>query len=305
MNRSFASPPRAEQSEEEQMRIAIERSLQEISSPVRSPVRSQIPSVRSPVRSQIPSATPALRSPTRTVIRSPVRSQIPSATPPLRSPTSPIIISPGQSPNYFTNDTEDLAIQEAIQASIAAAASARVAVGHFNNISTARSPPRATLSPNAQRRLLIEEQNREYEEALRIDIENAEQARLAAEAAARAASEAEAAARALQEARMHEERRKLSLQPPILRHPIQEDTPVKDIVTMNFRLPSGVVNHSFHHLEPLSSVIQQLRFDTKHVGDFKLSTGVGRFGRTIDCAPETSLHDCNLIGRIMINVTLL
>jgi hypothetical protein len=247
------------QDEEEQMRMAIEESLRNITrSPPMSPRRM---------------------------------TQIPS---PVRSPR-----------NNYEDELEDPAIQEAIQASITAAAEARIAAQHANNINTTRTPPMPIVSPGTERRQIIEQQNREFEEALRIDRENAEQARLAAEAAARAAAAAEAAARALREAQANDEARRNALRPPNWLYPITADTPQADIVSINFRFPSGMSSHRFNVNEPMSSLLQQLRVDTKHLGNFKLVSGIGRFARTIDCPPEATLRDCGLEGGLSINVTLL
>ena len=42
-----------------------------------------------------------------------------------------------------------------------------------------------------------------------------------------------------------------------------------------------------------------------HLGDFKLTTGMGRYSTQIDCHPGTPIKDCGLVGRVMVNVEAL
>lgn len=215
-------------------------------------------------------------------------------------PRSPLITTPDVNED---EDIEDALLQEAIQASILAAEQARLANFHANQVINAPVSPRGP-SPNTVRlledRALREQQDREYQEALRIDIEKAEHAKKAAEAAAKAAAAAEEAAMKLKEAKLAEEARKEALQPPVLQFPIEAADP-RDIYMIRFKLPSGsTVNHSFHRDEPFSSVIQQIRFDLKHLGELSF---VIQPAKAITCDPATSISACGIDNRILIFVT--
>ena len=258
------SPGKMTPEEEDQMRIAIMASLQE----------TQIPITEAPV-----------------IIRTPPRS-------PLMTP-----------PEIYDDDddnTEDILMQEAIAASIEAAEQARLATFHANQIVASPASPRA-LSPNTARlledRAVREQQDREYEEAVRLDLEKAENARRAVEAATRAAAAAEEATRKLQEAKIADEARREALQPPILKFPL-EVADMKDIYLLRFKLPSGsTVNHSFHRDEPFSSLLQQIRFDLKHVGNLTFSIQETQQTRSnITCDPTTALSGCGISNRTVVFV---
>jgi hypothetical protein len=213
--------------------------------------------------------------------------------------TTPTVITDRRDPLYSPvanndfKDTEDVMIQEAIKASVMAADQANLAKYHLNKItlSPGGEPP---LSPRTlQRRQLMQKQDIEYEESVRIDTEKAKQAREAAEAAQAAAIAAEVAANKIKEALILEENKKALIQPPVLIYSLDN---ANDILLLRFKLPSGgTVNHSFHKREPLSSLIQQLRFDLKHLGDFVLTLQHSR--KVIICTPDTSLEQCGFINR--------
>jgi hypothetical protein len=223
---------------------------------------------------------------------------------------SPVIIkSPPRSPMMSPidvdreDDFEDPLLQEAIQASMQATEQARLAVFHANQVATAPKSPRIISPPTQMRtdRELREEQDRLYAETERIDREKMENARLAAEAATKAAVAAEEAARALHEAKNAEEMKREALQPPKLEYPL-ETSDIKDIFMLRFRLPNGmIVNHSFHRNEPLRSVIQQLRFDLKDIGDLILT--VQDRNAVLTCDPNIPISECGIRNRIAIIVS--
>ena len=261
------SPGRITDDEETQMRLAIAASLQDMNDTGSCAPFSPATSPRSP------SLSP--RSP-------------------LLSPRSPLL-SP-----IVEDDTEDDLLQGAILASIEAAEQSRLANFHANQV--LMSPP---ASPPVQRinedREIIRRQNEEYAESLRIDQERAEAAKRAAEAAEKAAYAAEESARMLQMSKAAEEAKIEALQPPELEYPIELGS-AADIFSLRFRLPSGgVVTHSFHRSEPLSSLIQQLQFDAKHPGDLILTIPPRSI---IDCPPDTPIEDCGIENRIVISVGL-
>jgi hypothetical protein len=214
--------------------------------------------------------------------------------PPVRMPARNPILSP----TTETEEIEEALIQAAIEASMRATNEAKLATLHANQI-----VPQPMLSPRRQQmaetRDLRAEQDREYQEALRRDQEKSENARLAAEATARAAAAAEEATRKLQEAHTAEEAKKEALRPPILQNPI-EVASAADIYTVRFRLPTGAtVTHSFHRNEPLSSVLQQLRFDLKYTGTLVLTIPPGK---PVTCAETMTINECGFSNRIVINV---
>ena len=254
------SPGRMTEAEEDQMRIAIMASLQDIPIPT-SPRRLTNP--------------PIVATPPRSPMQSPIMTE--------------------------ENEIEDVLFQEAIKASIEAAEQARLATFHANQIATLISPPVSPRTFKIQEdRLIREQQEEEYQEALRIDRERDENARLAAEAAAKAAIASEEATKILQAAKIAEDAKREALQPPSLKFPIEAGDAV-DVFTIRFRLPGGAaLTHSFNKNEPLESVIQQLRFDTKHIGDFTLTIPP----RTvINCSKETPINQCGIENRILILVT--
>lgn len=210
----------------------------------------------------------------------------------LPSPVRALPRNPILSPMTEEAEIEEAFIQEAIDASMRATREAQLATVHANQITAAPASPR-----RQQTRDIITEQNREYEEALRKDQEKVENARVAAEAATRATAAAEEATRKLQEARAAEEIKKATLQPPTLQH---LGTLGPDVYTIRFKLPNDTtVMHSFHRNEPLSSVLQQLRFDLKHTGPLNLTVPPGKL---VICSETEPIHACGFSTRIVINV---
>lgn len=219
----------------------------------------------------------------------------------LQDAQSPINSQQVYNTNTNQEDIEDVLLQAAIQASMEATEQAKVATFHANQI-TAPSP---ILSPRTIRiqedRLIREQQDMAYEEALRADREREDNIRLAAEAATKAAQAAEEATRKLQAAKLAEEAKKEAIQPPNLQYPIEMGSP-SDIYNIRFRLPEGgVVNHSFNRNEPIRNIIQQLRFDIKHTGELTLTIPP----RTIvNCSLDTPISACGFDNRILVIVAL-
>lgn len=180
---------------------------------------------------------------------------------------------------------EDLELQEALDASVREIEAARLKEAELEQLRINRE--------------MREEQDREYQEALRIDIEKAENKRLIAEAAEKAAEQVEEDARLLQEEQALKEARRMSLLPPSLVYPLERSA-FNDVYMMRFKLPDGsVINHSFNRNEPLSSVLQQLRFDLKYLGELVLTI---QPRTVITCAHDTPIGKCGLGNRIMILV---
>ncbi len=260
-----------------------------------------MPSPRSPRR-----MTPSEEDQIRIAIMESLREQSSIRSP----PRSPLL-----SPRYEDEDIEDALLQQAIRASIQASEQARVATYHANQIT--ESPSSITID-----RELRAKQDREYEETLRIDREKAENARKAAEAAAAAARSAEEASRKLQEARVAEELRREtereariaeelrkenernSLLPPILVFPL-ETINMADMYRIRFRLPNGaVINHSFHKNEPYSSILHQLKFDLKYLGDIKLYIQ-GQNPIDVTCNANSTATECGFFDRSVVVVETL
>ncbi|CAH6419663.1 Hypothetical protein HVR_LOCUS737 [uncultured virus] len=260
------SPGRMTQDEEYQMRIAIMESIQDINPRVVTP--------------------PIVRSPPRTPLLSPVKTE--------------------------QEDIEDALLQAAIAASIQATEQARLATFHANQLITSPyvSPyvsPVASpvVSPRTQRleedRLLREQQEVAYQEALKIDRDREATARMAADAASKAAQAAEEATRILQAAKLAEEAKRETLQPPILQYPVEAGQQA-DIYLIRFRLPEGgVVNHSFNKNEPIKNVIQQLRFDIKHVGNLVLTIPPNT---VVNCDPDVPISDCGFGNKMLVMVAV-
>lgn len=192
------------------------------------------------------------------------------------------------SPREFVNqevdeDLEQALIDAAIAESLQAANSARIAA---NSVRKIASPP---VSPRTVTRREIQAA---YEESVRMDQEKA--MKEAAEAAEKAAEAAERAAKLLKEVKEKE-----TLTAPNLLYPITDN--MNEIYNLRFRLPDGsVVNHMFNRNEPIKSVLQQLRFDTKHTGEFVLIVPP----RTpITCHNDTPLSECGLSNRMLVQVT--
>lgn len=228
---------------------------------------------------------------------------------------SPVTTTLPRNPNLSPTleDDYDTNVQAAINASIRANNQANLAAYYANQVNNiplsptrytqVLSPPVSPRTLNLQEnRLLRQEQDIEYQQALRIDQERAENARLAAEAAAAAAAASEEAARKLQEAKAVEQARIGSLLPPILQYPIEVGDP-RDIYIIRFRLPTGdIVTHAFNKNEPFNSVIQQIRFDIKYLGDLTFSIAITQPPTEISCSPEKSISDCGIQNRVTINV---
>ena len=180
---------------------------------------------------------------------------------------------------------EDLELQEALDASVKETETARLKEAELEQLRINRE--------------VREEQDREYQEGLRRDIEKAENARLIAEAVEKAAEQAEEDARLLQEEQALKEARRMSLLPPSLVYPLERSA-FNDVYMMRFKLPDGsVINHSFNRNEPLSSVLQQLRFDLKYLGELVLTIQP----RTIiTCAHDTPISACGLGNKITVLV---
>jgi len=186
----------------------------------------------------------------------------------------------------YVEDTEDAMLQEAINDSIIAAEKIRLA-----NI------PVAQLS---ETRRLRELQDKEYEETLRRDQERVLVLQKEAEEATNAVIAAEKAALLIHQTKMREEQKLAALNPPILEYPL-ETSDIRDIYMLRFRLPSGVVvNHSFNRNEPLRSVLEQLRFDLKYIGDLVLTIQPRTL---ITCDSNTSIDSCGFANKIAIMVT--
>lgn len=148
---------------------------------------------------------------------------------------------------------------------------------------------------NMTSRDIISRQDREYQEALRIDRENA---RKAAEKAMQAAREAEELAMQLRQMQLQKD----NLRAPKLKYPI-EKYGARDLVILRFKLPSGdMVNHTFHKKEKYGKIIQQLQFDTKHLGGFKL---VLPPRTVISCDENQEIKDCKFPNKALLIVTKL
>ena len=180
---------------------------------------------------------------------------------------------------------EDLELQEALDASVRETEAARLKEAELEQLRINRE--------------MREEQDREYQEALRIDIEKAENKRLITEAAEKAAEQVEEDARLLQEEQALKEARRMSLLPPSLVYPLERSA-FNDVYMMRFKLPDGsVINHSFNRNEPLSSVLQQLRFDLKYLGELVLTI---QPRTVITCAHDTPISECGLGNKITVLV---
>ena len=177
------------------------------------------------------------------------------------------------------NDLEDDFLAAAIAASLEAVDKSNVAVYEAD-------------------RVLVDEQDEAYEASLAIDKQKDQKDQAVREAASRAALAAKLAAEALQVVQMTE-KAKANLTPPVLMYSIQ-NTDQKDLMTLGFRLPKGgMVTHVFHKSEPLSSVLQQVRFDTKHIGLLEL---VVPPNNKITCPVDTPLAQCGVSNRDLVLV---
>lgn len=204
---------------------------------------------------------------------------------------------------------EQFLLDEAIALSLEVNNYAEEAVEAANKVTNtlpAHSHPLATQTKahhhhghHVSRELKMQ-QDREYEESLRIDREREEAAIAAAEAATKAAVAAKELAAMMERAKAEEMNKRNSLVPPILKYPI-ENANKADLYTIRFKLPTGgTVNHTFHKNEPLASVIQQLSFDTKSLDNFILTI---QPRTVINCDGTTPIWQCGIEDRVMIIVT--
>lgn len=166
-------------------------------------------------------------------------------------------------------------------------------------------PSRASSSPTTPvlpplRDSYPDDVDRRFEESLRKDREKV---KLAAEREVR---------RLIEDEKIREnERKKIELENEIkrlvgaglhLKYPV-ELADQKDLFLIRFKLPSGVVvNHSFHKMEPLKSVLDQLRFDTNHFGSFELTISPNF---RVVCPPDhTPIMSCGFMNRILVLVNV-
>ena len=144
------------------------------------------------------------------------------------------------------------------------------------------------------------EQDIEYERALAIDREREDAAAMAAHEARISAELAEQAVKIMEQTRVTDTAMKNALRPPLLKYSL-ESSEDRDMYSVRFRLPNGSsVTHSFHRLEPLSSMIQQARFDARNLGQPRFLIGVGQ---EIMCEENTPLGECGVTNRSTLNVT--
>jgi len=201
---------------------------------------------------------------------------------------------------------EDSLLQEAIAASIEAENERRLAQYYSSQV------PAPRINNYTEERELRAENDRLYQESLRIDLEKERVAReieerkqrqiaeerelklLEEEARDRAWIAEEEATRALQTIKQIEDAKVALLRPPILKYPI-EVSEVTSLSILKFRLPNGVViNHTFHQEEPITSVIQQLQYDLKYAGDLTLTIPPNEI---ITCSSDTSISFCGIKNR--------
>lgn len=118
------------------------------------------------------------------------------------------------------------------------------------------------------------QQDAAYHQALQQDMQRM---RNEAEQARQSAARAENAVRQeLEQRRLAEEleRQRQSIRPPEPLHPIEKSTHHDHIFTVRMRMPPGIggfTTHSYHRSEPLATLFQQARFDTRHVGPITLT----------------------------------
>ena len=200
-------------------------------------------------------------------------------------------------------DENDVAMQEAIEASFRASESAKLASIAANNSISSRYIPFQTV---------IQDQDDEYERAMREDMERerrerireeearilAEENRLAEERELAAAAEARLA---LEKLKQVEAERIAALTPPTLLYPIT-DLQDPNLLTLRFRLPNGrFITHVFNRNEPLLSVTQQIRYDTQTLQDLIFT----RYpNRQILCDSKDTIASCGFQNRETINVDI-
>jgi len=133
-----------------------------------------------------------------------------------------------------------------------------------------------------------EEQDREYEEAVKKDLE---QKRI---------REIEENKKRLEELQIEkrkkiEQMKRSKLNPPVLKFPLIGNESSDDIFNIRVRFPdSRTSEYKFSAEEPYNSLIQQIRYDTKYIYEFKLFTGLGRFKTEFSYYDETPLKNCNI-----------
>ena len=137
-------------------------------------------------------------------------------------------------------------------------------------------------------RQIREEQDIEYASSLSIDEAKARQAAdIAVLAAANATRAAENAAVG-------------NLRPPQLQYRSQNSS---DTITIRVKYPDGNnSNYIFHRDEPLSTLIAQIRYDTKNISGFTLTISPGTF---LTCEPDTSLIECGIVNRSVLLINYL
>ena len=200
-------------------------------------------------------------------------------------------------------DDNDVAMQEAIEASFRASESAKLASITANNSISSRYIPFQTV---------IQDQDDEYERAMREDMERErrerireEEARILAEenrlAEERELAAAEEARLALEKLKQVEAERIAALTPPTLLYPIT-DLQDPNLLTLRFRLPNGrFITHVFNRNEPLLSVTQQIRYDTQTLQDLIFT----RYpNRQILCDSKDTIASCGFQNRETINVDI-
>jgi hypothetical protein len=148
----------------------------------------------------------------------------------------------------------------------------------------------APIRPEVQIRI---EQDRRYQEAIRLDEEK--EALAAVRAAQEVAEVAATAARNVAQAFVEV----FTQLEPTLQYPIATSF-AEDLINLRFRLSNDkIVNHTFNRNEPLSSVIQQIKYDLKSSAPISLTI----YPRTvISCTPDTPIHVCGIQNRSTILV---
>ena len=193
--------------------------------------------------------------------------------------------TPTGSPNSFSSSDDDDEVITPLFPIISKPIDASI----FDNLpATGRSNTRSTFSDVEESRSIRRQQDLDYEESMRIDLEKAETKRMVT-------LNEERRLLSIQNKNLEEERIKASMKPAVLLYPLGMSEK-RDIVVLRFRLKSGdVVNHSFNRREPLKSVIQQLKFDMKFPGDLKLL--VLPWNKEVNCDPDDSIESCGIETR--------
>lgn len=249
------------------------------------------PTVAVPTLARPTVAVPTLPPPDRS------RCLVPPRRPTVGSPVTPRIEMP------VDDEAEEDMLMMAIALSIEAAEHAHNAMEYATPSPLEYATPSpmeyATPSPGTEARMIRQDQQREYQEALRTDREREASLMRVAEEARLAGAAAEKAARMVQEAREIERAKHEALKPPMLRYAVDVG-PKEDIFTLRFRLYDGsVVNHSFHRSEPIDSLFQQLRFDLRELGELRLTMQPRKL---VNCDSSTSIEDCGILDRSTIIV---